>query len=171
MAWDINQVILVGRLTRDPELSYTKSNLAICKFSIANNRGGKDNNEEVNFFNITVWDKMANTCAQYLKKGSQTIVQGRLKQDRWQDENKQNRSSVNVVATNVQFLGSSQGNDGQTMSTGTPNTGSQNAPFNKPAFNNNFSNNASGSNQNPPANNPIDFENLDDQINPDDVPF
>ena len=71
MAWDINQVVLVGRLTRDPDLSYTKTNTPICKFSIANNRGGTNSAEEVNFFNITAWDKLASTCSQFLKKGRQ----------------------------------------------------------------------------------------------------
>lgn len=105
MGFDINQTILVGRLTRDPELTYTKSNIPICKFSIANNRGGKNNADEVNFFNITAWDKVGSTCAQYLKKGAQVIINGKLKQDRWKDDEGKNRSRIDVVANTVQFIG------------------------------------------------------------------
>ena len=106
MAWDINEVILVGRLTRDPELSYTNNQTPICKFSIASNRSSGNGQEEVSYFNIVTWNKVATSCSNYLKKGSQTIVEGRLKQNRYQDKSGQNKSHVEIVANNVQFLGS-----------------------------------------------------------------
>ncbi|HMA99901.1 MAG TPA: single-stranded DNA-binding protein [Spirochaetota bacterium] len=105
MALDINVVTVVGRLTRDPELSYTPQNQTpVCRFSVANNRGGQNN--EVNFFDITAWNKTATTCSQYLKKGRQVVVQGRLQQDRFEDKNGQKRSKVKIIANFVQFTGS-----------------------------------------------------------------
>jgi single-strand DNA-binding protein len=129
MSFDANIVILIGRLTRDPELSYTKSNTAICKFSIANNRGTANNQDDVNFFNITVWDKVASTCAQYLKKGSQVHITGKLKQDRWKDEAGNNRSKVEVTGSLVQFIGGKR-DDSQAPA--------QEAPAGTPASNNSF---------------------------------
>lgn len=111
MARDINSVILVGRLTRDPELSYTQNQTAICRFSIANNRIGANQQEEVNFFDIVTWDKIATSCSQYLKKGRQVVVEGRLQQNRFQDKQTgANRSKVEVVAQSVQFTGGRQDN-------------------------------------------------------------
>jgi single-strand DNA-binding protein len=109
MAWDINNTILVGRLTNDPDFTMTKNNnTPICKFSIANNRGNGDSAETVSFFNIIAWKKTAELCNQYLKKGSQVVIEGTLRQNRFQDQNGQNRSRVEIVANNVQFIGSSQ---------------------------------------------------------------
>jgi len=105
MARDINSVVLVGRLTRDPELTYTQNQTPVCKFSIALNRQGANGQDEVSFFNIVTWSKVATVCSQYLKKGSQVIVEGRLQQSRYQDKTGANRSSVDVVAQSVQFIG------------------------------------------------------------------
>jgi single-strand DNA-binding protein len=108
MAWDINQVVLIGRLTRDPQLSQTSgNNTPVCRFSIANNRG--KNQDDVSFFDITAWNQTAERCAQYLTKGSQVAVEGRLRQFRFQDKSGQNRSKVEVVANTVQFLGTRDG--------------------------------------------------------------
>ena len=101
MAFDQNATFHVGRLTRDPELSYTKSEVPVCKFSIANNSGKDD----VNFFDCVAFKNTATSCAQYLRKGSQVVIEGRLKQSRWTDKNGQNRSKVEIVATSVQFIG------------------------------------------------------------------
>ena len=120
MAWkDINSTILLGRLTRDPELSYTPSQTPVCKFSIANNRPGAAGKEEVNFFDIVAWDKLGTNCSTFLKKGSQVVVEGRLKQERFQDKNGQNRSVVKVIADNIQFLGAKAG--GENRPTEAPN--------------------------------------------------
>ena len=107
MAYDTNICILVGRLTRDPEISYTKSGTSIAKFSIAVNSG----KEQVSFFDITAWEKLANTCQQYLNKGKQVIVTGRLSQSRFTDKNGQNRSKIEIVANNVQFIGGDGSNN------------------------------------------------------------
>ena len=94
---------MVGRLTRDPELSYTAGDKALCKFSIANNRSSEA--ETVSYFDVTTWDKTAQSCGQYLKKGRQVVIQGRLIQSRFQDKNGQNRSKVEINANTVQFIG------------------------------------------------------------------
>lgn len=107
MSWDTNQVVIVGRLTRDPDVAYTKQNTAVAKFSIAVNRGGQT--EDVNFFDVVAWDKLADTCSKYLQKGKQVIITGRLQQNRFQDKNGQNRSKVEIIAGNVQFIGGQQG--------------------------------------------------------------
>jgi len=105
MSWDINQVIVVGRLTRDPELSYTQNQIPICKFSVANNRNDGKGGEDVSFFDVVAWNKVATSCSQYLRKGSQVVIDGRLNQSRFQDKTGQNRSKVEIVASLVQFVG------------------------------------------------------------------
>ncbi len=108
MSWDINHVILVGRLTRDPELTYTQSGAAICKFSIAVNRSsgsGGDTGDTASFFNIVAWNKTAEICKEYLTKGKQVGIDGRLQQRRWTGSDDTKRSTVEIVANNVQFFG------------------------------------------------------------------
>ena len=109
MASDINSVILVGRLTRDAELSYLPSGTAALAFSIAVNRSKKEGDqwvEEANFFDISYISKSAENFKQYLVKGKQVGIQGSLKQDRWQDkESGQNRSKIKIMASSVQLLG------------------------------------------------------------------
>jgi single-strand DNA-binding protein len=157
MAWDINTVTLVGRLTRDPELAYTASNKPVCKFSLANNRGS--NPEDVNFFDVVAWDKTAEICGQNLKKGGQVIVEGRLKMDKWTDKTSgQPRTKVNIVATNVQFIGARQDGAGGTSSSGYE--GRSEAPRAAATP-------RSGTRQAPSSHEPIDFEPLGD----DEVPF
>ena len=128
MARDINSVILVGRLTRDPEFSYTQNQTPFCRFSIANNRMGANQQEEVNFFDIITWDKIATTCSQYLKKGRQVVIEGRLKQDRFQDQSGVSKSRVEIVASSVQFIGSS--NQGSSSPVPTSSAGGDQAPSN-----------------------------------------
>ena len=87
MSWDVNHVVLIGRLTRDPELTYTQSGSAVCRFSIAVNRTsgtrGENQEESTSFFNIVAWNKTAEICKEYLNKGKQVAVDGRLQQRRW----------------------------------------------------------------------------------------
>ncbi len=111
MANDVNHVVLVGRLTRDAELRYTNSGLAISKFSIAVNRrkrSGEQWEDEASFFDITYFGKAAEAVNQYLGKGKQIAVDGELRQNRWEQDG-QARSKVEVVANNVQLLGGSGG--------------------------------------------------------------
>jgi len=111
MAKSVNQVILMGRLTRDPESRTTPSGKTVTSFSLAVDRGGSDDGAD--FFEITAWEKLGELVAQYLTKGRRALVQGRLRQDSWEDkETGKKRSSVNVVATDVTFLDSAGGSEG-----------------------------------------------------------
>lgn len=105
-----NRAILMGNLCADPELKYTQTGLAVAKFSLAVNSKTKDK-EVVDFFDIEVWDKQAETASQYLKKGSGVLIEGRLKQDRWEDEHGGKRSRIKIVATMIQFLPKGQGKE------------------------------------------------------------
>jgi single-strand DNA-binding protein len=105
---DLNRAILVGRLTRDAEVKYTQSGVAVCKFSIAVNRRKKVGDqwtEEANFFDIVLWGRQGEVLAQYLTKGKQVAVDGELWQNRWKDQNGQNRSKEEINANTVQLLG------------------------------------------------------------------
>lgn len=116
MAKSINQVILMGRLTRDPEMRTTTTGKSIASFSIAVDRGGEG--DQTDFFDVTAWEKLGELVNQYLSKGRRCLVQGRLRQDSWDDkETGKKRSKVEVVATDVTFLdgpndGQSQGGQG-----------------------------------------------------------
>lgn len=108
MAGDINQIILVGRVTRDAELRYTSTGIAICHFSIAVNRRVKRNEQwtdEVSFFDLTLWEKQAQSLQKYLTKGIQIAVQGELRQDRWEKDG-QKLSKVQIYVNSLQLLGS-----------------------------------------------------------------
>ena len=102
----LNSVNIMGNLTRDPELKYTNSGRSVCNLSIANNRVYTKNGEkvtEVSYFDIEVWGVIAENCAKYLSKGSGIIVEGRLKQDRWEKDGK-TQSRVRIAANNIHFL-------------------------------------------------------------------
>ena len=104
---NFNLTVLEGRLVSDPELRYTQNGTALCKFSIANNNDYYKDDElqkQVNFVDVTTWAKLAERCNEYLKKGNRIIINGRLKQDRWQDDNGGNRSKISIVGNQVQFL-------------------------------------------------------------------
>lgn len=108
---DINHVTLVGRLTRDAELKYINTGLAVSKVSLAVNRRKKSGDgwtEEVNFFDVVIWGKVAESLNQYLLKGKQIGVEGELRQSRWEQDG-QSRSKVEISATNIQLLGGGKG--------------------------------------------------------------
>ncbi len=103
---NLNSVLIEGNLTRDPELAYTPKGTPICRFSIATNRFYKQEEEyqkEVSYFDVTVWAKQAEVCSEHLEKGRGVRVVGRLKQDRWQDSEGNNRSKVLIIAEHVEF--------------------------------------------------------------------
>ena len=107
---DLNSVVLVGRLARDPELRYTPQGAAVAEFTVASNRKftKKDGErvEEVIFVDVVAWNRMAEVAAEYLKKGRPVAVAGSLIQDRWEDETSgQKRSKIRIQANSVQFLG------------------------------------------------------------------
>jgi len=102
-----NKVILMGNLTRDPELRYTASGAGVTSFGLAVNRKykqGDEMKEDVCFVDITVWGKQGENCTQYLNKGSGVLIEGRLQFRTWETDDGQKRSKLDVVATTVQFL-------------------------------------------------------------------
>ena len=102
-----NKVLLMGNLTRDPELRYTSGGTAVASFGLAVNRKfkqGEEWNDEVCFVDITVWAKQGENCNDYLKKGSLVFIEGRLNYQTWEAEGGQRRSKLEVVANYVQFL-------------------------------------------------------------------
>jgi single-strand DNA-binding protein len=106
-----NKVILIGNLTRDPELRYTPQGTSVCNFGLAVNRKykqGEEMKEEVTFINIVVFGKQADTCGQYLNKGSSILVEGRLQERRWETEDGQKRSKHEIVAQNIRFMSKKQ---------------------------------------------------------------
>ena len=110
MARSINQVILLGRLTRDPEQRTTASGKNVVSFSIAVDRQSQD--DQADFFNITAWDKLGDLVMQYLSKGRRVLIQGRLRQDRWEDKDTGKRQSrIEVTASDVTFLDGPSGDN------------------------------------------------------------
>jgi single-strand DNA-binding protein len=124
-----NKVILIGNLTRDPELRYTSKGLAIARLGLAVNRSWRDSasgelKEEVTFVDIDAFGKQAETLGQYMKKGSPLMVEGRLRLDTWEDkQTNQKRSKLGVVLESFQFLDSRSNRE----------PGSPDAPRNRPA--------------------------------------
>lgn len=108
MAASFNKVLLMGNLTRDPELRYVPSGQGVCSFSIAVNRTyasqSGEKKEETSFIRIVVWGRRGEVCNEYLKKGSPVFVEGRLQSRSWEAQDGQKRSSLEVIALNVQFL-------------------------------------------------------------------
>ncbi len=122
---DLNKVMLMGNLTRDPEVRYTPKGTAVGDMSIAINRSWRDDSgaqrEEVTFVEIVVWGRQAETCKEYLQKGRPIFVEGRLQLDQW-ESNGEKKSKLRVLAERIQFLGGGQQQGG-----------SRQAPASKPS--------------------------------------
>ena len=101
--YDLNNVSIVGRLTRTPDLK-TGNDKSYSKFAIANNPGGKDN--DASFFDVTIFGKMAENCNKFLEKGNLVAITGRLIQSRWVNKDGDKRSKVEIIANTVSFLSS-----------------------------------------------------------------
>ena len=101
----LNKAILMGRLTRDPELKYTQNNLPVVQFTIAvdRNYSGNGGERQTDFINIVAWRKAAEFVSQWFTKGMMAIVTGSIQSRRWQDKSGNNRTSIEVVADEVQF--------------------------------------------------------------------
>lgn len=155
----LNKVMLMGNLTRDPELRVTPKGTSICQFSLAINRQFKmesgESREEVIYVDVEAWGKQGETIAKYCTKGRPLFVEGRLRLDQWEDKNtKEKRSRMKVVLEGFQFLGDGRGGGG-----GGPQSGGDESPAG-----------ASPERHSPPARSaspkPAAQENLDE-----DVPF
>ena len=117
--------MLMGRLTRDPETRTTASGKSVTSFSLAVDRGGQD--DQADFFDVTAWEKTGELVAQYLSKGRRALVQGRLRQDSWDDkETGKKRTRVEVVAFDVTFLDGPNGGDGGSSASSNSNSSNKN---------------------------------------------
>lgn len=112
MSVSFNRVILAGNLTRDPELKHTNDGVPVANLGLAVNRV-RSKNDEVDFFDITVWRDLAETVVQYKSKGDPILVEGRLQYRTWEAQDGSTRSKVDVVADSIQFLGRGARADGQ----------------------------------------------------------
>jgi single-strand DNA-binding protein len=106
----VNRVVLLGRLGQDPEIKYTPSGMAVCNFSLATTESWQDKSgggkqERTEWHRIVVWGKLAELCNQYLAKGRQAFVEGRLQTRSWDAKEGGKRYTTEVVASNIQFLG------------------------------------------------------------------
>lgn len=113
----VNKVILVGRLGTDPEVRYTNNGKAVAKLSIATSENWSDKEgqrqERTEWHRIVVWGKLGELCGEYLKKGRQVFIEGRLQTRSWEDKEGQKRYTTEIVAQNIQFLGG-RAENGQT---------------------------------------------------------
>jgi single-strand DNA-binding protein len=157
----VNKVILLGRLGQDPELKYTPSGAAVCNFSLATSESWSDKNsgqkqERTEWHRVVVWGKLAELCNQYLAKGRQAFVEGRLQTRSWDDKSGQKRYTTEINATTVQFIG------------GQAQAGSNDYA---PQSNNNSNNN--NNNAAPAANNSSQDYSVatDSNFASDDIPF
>jgi len=112
-----NKIIICGNLGRDPELRYTAQGTPVCSFSMATNERRKDKNGEMQdhttWFRITLWNRLAETASQYLQKGRQVYIEGRLRVEEYIDRDGKPRHSLEVFGTDMQFIGS-RGDDATT---------------------------------------------------------
>lgn len=164
MARSVNQVILLGNLTRDPEIRQTPSGQSVCSFSLALNRAYKDQagewQEATDFIDVVAWGPLGERVSQYLSKGRRCLVQGRLQSRSWeQDGNK--RSKVEVLANDVTFLdGRGEGGEGG------------NAGGSSYSGGNSSSSTSSNSGSNSKKKDDVVIEDIGDEpINLDDIPF
>jgi len=128
----LNKAILMGRLTRDPELRYTQTNVPVCSFSIAvdRNRKAPNGDKQTDFFNCVTWNKQAEFVSQWFTKGMLAIVVGRIEPRQWQDKNGNNRISVEIQCEEVSF-GETKKSREANMATGSgaPDLGSASASY------------------------------------------
>lgn len=127
----VNKVIILGRLGQDPELKYTPNGAAVCNFSVATSETWNDKNsgqkqEKTEWHRVVVWGKLAELCGQYLSKGRQAFVEGKLQTRSWDDKDGSKRYATEINALTVQFIGG-QANGGQSQGTqhGNSNQGAQ----------------------------------------------
>lgn len=116
MARHYNRVVLIGNLTKDPELRYTPNNTAVTDFGLAVNRNYQDGSgewqEDTTFVDITVWGRQAENASQYLTKGNRVFLEGRLDLDQWETDAGEKRSKLGVTAERLSFLDSVQDDEG-----------------------------------------------------------
>ena len=163
----MNKVVLIGRLTRDPELRYTGNNTPVASFSLAVNRNysNQQGEREADFINIVVWRKQAENVKNYLTQGSQAAVEGRIQTRSYDDQNGQRRYVTEVIADNVEFLGSrnSSNNSNNMNNTSSAATNAGPTPYD-------FADNASPKGTDVDSNPFADF-GANIEISDDELPF
>lgn len=126
-----NKVLLIGNLTKDPELRYTPQGTAVVNLRLAVNRKFRDKTqelkEEVCFITAVAWDRQAETCNQYLHKGSPVLIEGRLQSRSWEDNSGQKRSTIEVRVERVQFLGAAPAKTAQPLQEATQESNTETA--------------------------------------------
>ena len=135
---ELNKVLITGRLTRDPELKYIPSGTAVCEMRLASSRrfSGKDSGErkeETLFVNVTAWSRTAEFCNEYLHKGTAILVEGRLKQDTWEDKDGNKRERFSINADRIQFAESKAEADARASGGAGRGGGSISEPQSEPA--------------------------------------
>src|SRR5437762_1487341 len=112
----LNKVMLIGNLGKDPEMKYTPSGVPVTTFSVAVNRTSRtpegENREETEWFRVVAWQKLAETCNEYLRKGSKVYIEGRLQTRKWTDQQGQERYTTEVIANEMTMLDSREGGMG-----------------------------------------------------------
>ena len=111
MAGSLNEAKIIGHLGQDPEIRYTQGGAAVCNFSVATTnrfKSGEEWKEEVEWHKVVCWNKLAENCAEYLAKGRQVFVDGRLHTNKWEDKDGNTRYTTEIVANNVIFLSSGE---------------------------------------------------------------
>lgn len=135
----VNKVILIGRLGKDPEVTYSKSGVPVCRFSLATNEKFKDHagvlRERTEWHNIVCFAKLAEVCGQYLNKGREVYIEGPIRTRQWEDRDGNQRTSFNIVARHMQMFSSVSGNGSKpkpqaAMPAATP--GEEDNPFSDP---------------------------------------
>jgi single-strand DNA-binding protein len=128
-----NKITIVGNLGRDPELRYTPQGSAVCSFSMATTEKRRDKNGEMadqtTWFKVTLWEKRAETASKYLTKGSQVYIEGKLRTEEWTDKDGKTRTSLEVLATDMQFIGTKSGGGMPTSTGGSDESSFDNAPM------------------------------------------
>ena len=164
----VNKVMVLGHLGRDPELKYTQTGMAVCKFSLATNEYWTDKSgqkqERTEWHRIVVWDKQAERCSQYLAKGRQVFIEGRLQTSSWEGQDGTKRYSTDIIAKTVQFIGGA--ND-------VPNTGERADSFKQQNANQSTETTASSTATPEQTSPPVqDYQvNTDTNFTADDIPF
>ena len=129
----VNKVILVGRLGQNPEVRYTPSGAAVANFSVATNESWTDKSgqkqERTEWHRVVVWGKLAELCNQYLSKGRQCYVEGRMQTRQWQDKDGQTKYTTEVQAQTIQFLGGAQAGAGAGAGAGASDSNSMDSGY------------------------------------------
>ncbi len=154
-----NKIIVVGNLGRDPELRYTPNGNAVCNISVATNEKKRDKAGDLQdittWFRITLWGRQAENASKYLTKGSSVYIEGRLRVEEWTDKDGNNRYTLEVNASDMQFLGGRSDDSSYNNDDMDDNSGSGNS------FSDSQTSSSSSSSENP----------SDDTLNDDDIPF